>query len=67
VAWEAPKDSADDSDNTALRRDTERAVATRCLEICNELVETPAGQRHRTWEEIAHVIMRELLHWGGGM
>jgi hypothetical protein len=67
---EPPNDDDDAAENAelvaAIRRDTEIAVARRCLEICEELVETSEGQRHRTWEEIAHVVMRELLHWGGG-
>jgi len=52
------------TNQSELIKEIRKSVAKRCLKIASEMVNTDPP-RHRTWEEICHAIMRELLGWGG--
>jgi hypothetical protein len=53
------------ADKTEIKRSTTKTVAGRCVVIATQMVPIPGGERNRTWEEITHAIMRELLGWKG--
>jgi hypothetical protein len=60
-----PKEIELDLCSTMVEDAVGKAVAGRCVEIATATVPIPDGQRNRTWEEISHAIMRELLGWAG--
>lgn len=60
-----PNDLDVDLAFTAVENIMTKKIAGRCVVIATQMVPIPGGERNRTWEEITHAIMRELLGWKG--